>query len=332
MPIQKKNKTGYSTDIEVLEKLKDKHPIVEELLEYRQIAKIKSTYVDGLMPLIDENTNRIYSKFHQTVTTTGRISSTDPNLQNIPIKLDLGKRLRKVFTAEEGYTLVDADYSQIELRVLAHISGDKNMINAFFNDEDIHLSTAAQVLKIPITKVTKEQRSRAKAVNFGIVYGISDYGLATNLGISRKEAKEYIDNYLEEYSGVKSFMIDIVEKAKAQGYVETLFSRRRYIPEINSNNFNVRQFGNRVALNTPIQGTAADIIKIAMINTYKCLKENNLKSKLILQVHDELIVEAKNEEIEQVKKILRESMEGAIKLTIPLKIDMKQGDNWYDSK
>jgi len=267
LPIQKKNKTGYSTDIEVLEKLKDKHPIIEELLEYRQIAKIKSTYVDGLLPLIDENTSRIYSKFHQTVTTTGRISSTEPNLQNIPIKLDLGKRLRKVFTAKDGYTLVDADYSQIELRVLAHISEDENMIKAFLNDEDIHLSTAAQVLKISISEVSKEQRSRAKAVNFGIVYGISDFGLATNLGISRKEAKEYIDNYLQEYNGVKEFMNNIIEKTKAQGYVETLFSRRRYIPEINSNNFNVRQFGNRVALNTPIQGTAADIIKIAMINT-----------------------------------------------------------------
>ena len=284
------------------------------------------------MPLIDEKTSRIYSKFHQTVTTTGRISSTDPNLQNIPIKLELGKKLRKVFTAKEGYVLLDADYSQIELRVLAHICEDENMIKAFLNDEDIHAMAASQVLKIPIDEVTKEQRSSAKAVNFGIVYGISDFGLASNLGITRKEAKQYIESYLNEYSGVKKFMEDIVEKAKEQGYVETLFGRRRYIPEINSNNFNVRQFGNRIAMNTPIQGTAADIIKIAMINVYRRLKESDLQSKLILQVHDELIIETKIEEKEKVREILRSSMENAITLKIPLKIDMKEGSNWYDSK
>ena len=332
LPVIKKTKNGYSTDVAVLEKLVGEHPVIEKILEYRSLAKLNSTYVEGLEPYINEKTKRIHSYFHQTITATGRISSTEPNLQNIPTRIELGKQLRKVFKPEKDYVFIDADYSQIELRVLAHISEDENMMNAFKNGEDIHKQAASKVLGIPLEEVTKQQRSHAKAVNFGIVYGISDFGLAGQLGISKKEAKQYIESYLEKYSGIKKFMEDIVEKAKQQGYVETLFGRRRYIPELKSNNYMVRQFGSRVAMNMPIQGTAADIMKIAMIDVYNKLKEKNLKSRLILQIHDELIIEAYKEEKEEVKEILKSSMENAYKLNVPLIVDMCEADNWYDAK
>ena len=332
LPVVKKTKNGYSTDVAVLEKLIGEHPVIEKILEYRSLAKLNSTYVEGLEPYINEKTKRIHSYFHQTITATGRISSTEPNLQNIPTRIELGKQLRKVFKPEKDYVFIDADYSQIELRVLAHISEDENMMNAFKNGEDIHKQAASKVLGIPLEEVTKQQRSHAKAVNFGIVYGISDFGLAGQLGISKKEAKQYIESYLEKYSGIKKFMEDIVEKAKQQGYVETLFGRRRYIPELKSNNYMVRQFGSRVAMNMPIQGTAADIMKIAMIDVYNKLKEKNLKSRLILQIHDELIIEAYKEEKEEVKEILKSSMENAYKLKVPLIVDMCEADNWYDAK
>ena len=330
LPIIKKTKTGYSTDSDVLEKLKSTHPIIEKLLDYRQIMKLNSTYVEGIIPFINKNTGRIHSKFHQTVTTTGRISSTDPNLQNIPTRVELGKLLRKVFKPENNCIFIDADYSQIELRVLAHISGDMHMVEAFNNGEDIHAQAASKVLNKPISEVTKAERANAKAVNFGSVDGISDFGLGEQLGISRKKAKEYIEQYLEKYSGIKIFMKDIVEDAKEKGYVETLYHRRRYIPELNSKNYMVRQFGHRVAMNTPIQGTAADIMKIAMINVYNKLK--SMKSKLILQVHDELLIEAYPEEEENVKNILKTEMENVIKLKVPLVAEISEGKNWYEAK
>ena len=328
---KKKTKTGYSTDVDVLEKIKHEHPVIEKILEYRQLQKLNSTYVEGLIPYIDE-TGRIHSKFHQTVTTTGRISSTDPNLQNIPTRMELGRKLRKVFKPEQGCIFVDADYSQIELRVLAHISEDKNMIEAFCNNEDIHAQAASKVFNIPLEEVTKEERTKAKAVNFGIVYGISEFGLGEQLGVSRKKAKEYIEQYLDKYSGIKDFMTNIVEETKEKGYVETLYHRRRYVPELKSNNYMVRQFGGRVAMNTPIQGTAADIMKIAMINVYNKLKENNLKSKLIVQVHDEILVETLESEKEQVKQIVKEEMENVIKLKVPLLAEVEEGYNWYEAK
>lgn len=332
LPVYKKTKSGYSTDVDVLEKLRPEHPIIEKILEYRSLTKLNSTYVEGLLPYVNTKTNRIHSYFHQTITATGRISSTEPNLQNIPTRIELGKRLRKVFKPEKGYVFIDADYSQVELRVLANISEDENMIHAFLNNEDIHRQVASKVFNIPIEEVTKEQRSQAKAVNFGIVYGISDFGLGGQIGVSRKKAKEYINQYLEKYSGIQKFMNDIVEKAKEQGYVETLFGRRRYIPEMKSNNYMVRQFGARAAMNTPIQGTAADIMKIAMINVYKTLKDRKMKSKLILQIHDELIIEAIEEEKEDVKNILRDCMENAIKLKVPLEVEMSEANNWYEAK
>ena len=331
LTVKKKTKTGYSTDVDVLEKIKHEHPAIEKILEYRQLQKLNSTYVEGLIPYIDE-TSRIHSKFHQTVTTTGRISSTDPNLQNIPTRMELGKKLRKVFKPKENYIFIDADYSQIELRILAHISEDENMIEAFNKDEDIHAQAASKVFNTPIEEVTKEQRSNAKAVNFGIVYGISDFGLGEQLGVSRKKAKEYIEQYLEKYSGIKKFMTNIVEGTKEKGYVETLYNRRRYVPELKSNNYMVRQFGGRVAMNTPIQGTAADIMKIAMINVYNKLKENNLKSKMIVQVHDELLIETLIDEIQKVKEILKIEMENVIKLQVPLIAEISQGYNWYEAK
>ena len=332
LPMAKKNKTGYSTGVEILEKLKTTHPIIEKLLEYRQIGRLNSTYVEGLVPYINNKTHKIHSSFHQTVTATGRISSTDPNLQNIPTRYELGKNLRKVFKPGRGKIFIDADYSQIELRVLAHISNDEHMIEAFNHDEDIHKQVASKVFNVPIENVTKEQRSRAKAVNFGIVYGITDFGLAEQIGISRKEAKKYIEQYLEKYQGIKQFMEEIVEKAKKENYVETLFHRRRYVPEINSNNYMVRQFGNRIAMNTPIQGTAADIMKLAMINIYNRLNEKNLESKIILQVHDELLIEAKPEEKQEVEEILKQEMENVISLKVPLKIDIEEGKSLYDAK
>ncbi len=332
LPVYKKTKNGYSTDVDVLEKLKKDHPVIEKILEYRSLTKLNSTYVEGLIPYINQKTGRIHSYFHQTITATGRISSTEPNLQNIPTREELGKQLRKAFKPEDGYVYVDADYSQIELRVLAHISQDSHMIDAFKNDEDIHKQVASKVLNIPMDQVTKEQRTSAKAVNFGIVYGISDFGLGEQLGIGRKKAKEYIDQYLQKYSGIKNFMDNIVEEAKEKGYVETLFHRRRYIPELTSNNYMVRQFGMRVAMNTPIQGTAADIMKIAMIDVFHKLKEKNLDAKLILQIHDELIIECKTEDKESVKALLQESMESACQLIVPLKVEVSEATNWYDTK
>ena len=332
LPVVKKNKSGYSTDVDVLEKLREEHPVIEKILEYRQVMKLNSTYVEGMKPFINPVTKRIHSFFHQTITATGRISSTDPNLQNIPTRMELGKRLRKVFKPAEGKTYIDADYSQVELRVLAHISEDEHMIEAFNNDEDIHKQAASKVFGIPIEMVSKQQRSEAKAVNFGIVYGISDFGLGGQLGISRKKAKVYIDQYLSEYSGIKNFMENITNVAKEQGYVETLFNRRRYIPELQSNNYMVRQFGSRAAMNTPIQGTAADIMKIAMINVYRELKKRNLKSKIVLQVHDEMMIEADNSEKEEVKEILKTCMESAITLKVLLIADISEAENWYECK
>ena len=332
LPVIKKTKTGYSTDVDILEKLKKHHPIIEKILEYRSLMKLNSTYVEGLLPYINTKDNRIHSFFHQTITATGRISSTEPNLQNIPTRIELGKTLRKVFKPKEGYIYIDADYSQVELRVLAHISKDENMMHAFLNDEDVHKQAASKVLGIPIDEVTKEQRSSAKAVNFGIVYGISDFGLSEQLGISRKEAKSYIEQYLEKYSGIKKFMDEIVEEAKAKGYVETLFHRRRYIPELSSNNYMVRQFGARAAMNTPIQGTAADIMKIAMINVFNQLRKEKLDADIVLQVHDELILECKIDQKEKVAKLLKENMENALKMDVPLKVETSEATNWYEAK
>lgn len=328
----KKTKKGYSTDVDALEKIKKEHPIVEKILEYRSLMKLNSTYVEGMLPYINEKTKRIHSYFHQTVTATGRISSTEPNLQNIPTRIELGKRLRKVFKPKKGYVFIDADYSQIELRVLAHISQDEHMLEAFKNGEDIHKQAASKVLGIPIEEVTKEQRSNAKAVNFGIVYGISDFGLAEQLGISRKEAKKYIEQYLEKYSGIDKFMKEVVEEAKEKGYVETLFNRRRNIPELSSNNYMVRQFGARAAMNTPIQGTAADIMKLAMVNLNKALEETKLDAKIILQVHDELILEVREKDREQAKQMLKECMENASHLTVPLEVEVSEATNWYECK
>jgi len=328
----KKTKTGYSTNAEVLEKLSGKHPIIELILEYRKLAKLKSTYCDGLLAVINPETGRIHSVFNQTVTVTGRISSTEPNMQNIPTRTELGSHIRKMFVAKEGCVLLDADYSQIELRVLAHIAQDEIMINAFKNGEDIHAMTASQVLGIPIGEVTKEQRSSAKAVNFGIVYGIGEYSLSQDLKISVKEAKAYIESYLEKYAGVKKYMEDIKKSARDNGFVTTMMNRIRYIPEITSQNFNTRSFGERVALNTPIQGSAADIIKLAMVRIYKRLKDEGFEAKLILQVHDELIIETPVSEKDGVAKILREEMENAATLLVPLSVDMSEGDNWYDAK
>ena len=332
LPSKKKTKSGYSTDVDVLEKIRNEHPIVEKVLEYRTLTKLNSTYVEGLLQYINPITEKIHSYFHQTITATGRISSTEPNLQNIPTRAELGKNIRKAFKPKDGNIYIDADYSQIELRVLAHISQDENMLAAFKNGEDIHKQAASKVLNIPIEEVTKEQRSSAKAVNFGIVYGISDFGLANQLGVSNKQAKEYITQYLEKYSGIKHFMDDIVESAKNKGYVETLFHRRRYVPELKSNNYMIRQFGSRVAMNTPIQGTAADIMKLAMKNVYKELKKSKLDAKLILQIHDELLIEVKMEDKEKAKDILKKSMVEAAKLSIPLEVEVSEGTNWYEVK
>ena len=332
LPVIKKTKSGYSTDVDVLEKLKKEDPIIEKILDYRQLMKLNSTYIEGLKPYINPKTKRIHSFFHQTITATGRISSTEPNLQNIPTRFELGKRVRKVFKPENGKVYLDADYSQIELRVLAHISGDEHMIQAFKEGQDIHKQAASKVFKTPIDEVTKEQRSNAKAVNFGIVYGISDFGLGEQLGISRKLAKRYITEYLEQYSGIKAFMEKITEEAKEKGYVETLFHRRRYIPELKSNNYMVRQFGSRAAMNTPIQGTAADIMKIAMIKVYRELKRRNLKSKIVLQVHDEMMLEVLPEEKEEIKIMMKEAMETAASLNVPLIAEISEAENWYECK
>lgn len=331
-PVIKKTKTGYSTAADVLEKLRGNGDIIDNILEYRKLTKLKSTYVDGLKQLINPKTGRIHSHFNQTVTSTGRISSTEPNLQNIPIRTEEGKLIRKSFLASNNSKLVDADYSQIELRVLASLSEDVNMIDAFIDDDDIHRRTASEVFHVPLKEVTSDLRSQAKAVNFGIVYGISDYGLSQNLNIPRKEAAKYIDEYLKHYSGIKEYMDSEIKEARDKGYVKTLLNRRRYIPELNAKNFNIRSFGERVALNTPIQGTAADIIKIAMVEIYRAFKKQGLKSSLILQIHDELVVDAVEDEVEIVEKLMRDIMESALVLKVPLKIDMKSGNSLYETK
>ena len=331
MPYGKKTKTGYSTAADVLDKLAPEYPLVAEILEYRQLAKLKSTYADGLANFIDD-TGRIHSTFHQTITATGRISSTDPNLQNIPIRMELGRKIRKVFLPKEGCVFADADYSQIELRVLAHMSGDEQLIQAYRQAEDIHRITASQVFHIPFKEVTDLQRRNAKAVNFGIVYGISSFGLSQDLSISKKEAAEYIERYFETYPKIKEFLDGLVKDAKEKGYSLTMFQRKRPVPELSSSNFMQRSFGERVAMNAPIQGTAADIIKIAMIRVHDRLAEEGLQSKLILQVHDELLIETKEEETEHVKQILEEEMKKAADLSVDLEVDMHIGNNWYEAK
>ncbi len=328
----KKTKSGYSTDVDALEKIRDEHPIIEKILDYRQLAKLNSTYVQGMINFINEDTGRVHTYFHQTITATGRLSSSDPNLQNIPTRYELGRKLRKVFKPEKGKIFIDSDYSQVELRVLAHMANDKTMIDAFNSKEDIHTVTASQVFGVPVKDVSKQLRSKAKAVNFGIVYGISEFGLAEQIDIKRYEAKEYIEQYLETYHGIRDFMTKVVEDAKEKGYVETLYGRRRYIPELESKNYMLRKFGERAAMNTPIQGTAADIMKIAMIKVYNELKNRGLKSKIVLQIHDELLVEALIEEKEEVKKVLKECMEGACSLSVPLTVETEEGKNWYQAK
>lgn len=330
LPGGRKTKTGYSTAADVLEKMAADHPIVSDILEYRGLAKLKSTYADGLAAYIEDG--RIHSTFNQTITATGRISSTEPNLQNIPMRMELGRQIRKVFIPKEGYLFTDADYSQIELRVLAHMSGDKQLIEAYQTDADIHRITASKVFHTPFEEVTDLQRRNAKAVNFGIVYGISSFGLSEDLSISRKEAANYIEQYFQTYPGIKQFLDKAVLSAKEKGYVTTMFGRRRPVPELSSGNFMQRSFGERVAMNSPIQGTAADIIKIAMIRVWRRLKTEQLSSKLILQVHDELLIETREEEKEQVKKILEEEMKGAANLSVSLEIDLHTGSDWYEAK
>ncbi len=331
LPFGKKTKTGYSTSADILEKLQSEHPVVKMILEYRQLTKLKSTYADGLAGYIGED-GRIHGRFHQTITATGRISSTDPNLQNIPIRMELGRQIRKVFIPEEDYVFLDADYSQIELRVLAHMSGDERLINAYKEAEDIHRITASEVFHIPFEEVTPAQRSSAKAVNFGIVYGISSFGLGQDLNITRKEAERYIEKYFETYPKVKAYLDRLVIDAKESGFSTTLFGRRRPIPELSASNFMVRSFGERVAMNSPIQGTAADIIKIAMIRVNQRLKEEHFRSKLILQIHDELLVETHKDEISQVAKIMVEEMQGAAELSVVLEAEVKEGHNWFEAK
>lgn len=331
LPNGKKTKTGYSTAADVLDKLAPDYPIVSEILEYRQLTKLKSTYADGLAGFIQTD-GRIHGTFNQTITATGRISSTEPNLQNIPIRTELGRLLRKVFVPEEGYVFVDADYSQIELRILAHCSGDEQLIQAYREARDIHRITASQVFHIPFDEVTDLQRRNAKAVNFGIVYGISSFGLSQDLSITRKEAAQYIENYFQTYPGIKTFLDESVENAKEHGYAVTLYGRRRPVPELKSSNFMQRNFGERVAMNAPIQGTAADIMKIAMLGVNRELKNRNMKSRLILQVHDELLIEAYQDEVEEVQTILKDQMEHAAELKVPLIVDMHSGNNWYEAK
>ena len=332
LPVIKKTKTGYSTNAEVLEKLRDKHEIIDKITDYRQIVKLNSTYVEGLLKIINPKTGRIHSSFNQTITTTGRISSTEPNMQNIPVKTEMGRDIRKVFVADNNCKLVDADYSQVELRVLAHMSGDENMIDAFKHGEDIHSKTASQIFDVDIKDVTSKQRIEAKAINFGIIYGKTDFGLSQDLNIPVATAKAYIDSYFNKYPKIKEFMDEAVESATETGYATTILNRRRYIPEIKASNFIVRNQGKRFAMNAPIQGSAADIIKVAMVNVYNKLKENNMKSKLILQVHDELIVEAVDEELEMAEKIVREEMENAQSMDVKLDVDLNTGDSWYETK
>lgn len=333
LPVIKKKKTGYSTDAEVLDKLTHEHPIVNKILEYRSWMKLKSTYLDGLGVLVNEETNRIYASFNQMVTATGRLSSSEPNLQNIPVRTEAGKHIRGLFVPENGYDyLLSADYSQIELRLLAHMSKDKNFIEAFTHNQDVHVRTAAEVFGVPLDEVTSELRSRAKAVNFGIVYGISDYGLSRDLNVTRKEAGEYIENYFAKCPGVKRFIDETVENAHRDGFVTTLFGRRRYLPDINSSNYNQRSFAERTAMNTPIQGTAADIIKKAMIDVYRVLKVKKLRSRILVQVHDELLLEVPKDEIEIVSELLKKAMQDTVTLDVPLIVDVHMGKNWAQAK
>lgn len=332
LPAGKKTKRGYSTSADILEKLIDKHPIIPLILEYRTVSKLKSTYVDGLIPLISSTDGKVHAHFNQTVTTTGRISCTEPNLQNIPIRQEMGRKLRKAFIPEENCVLVGADYSQIELRVLAHMSGDEALIESFNNGEDIHRATAARVLGIPEDKITLEERSRAKAVNFGVIYGMSAFGLSSELRITRKDADEYIKAYFAKHAAVKEFMDEQVKFCKANGYVSTLLGRKRFIKEINASAYMVKQVGERLAMNTPIQGSAADIIKLAMIKVFRALRDQGLRSRLILQVHDELIINTREEEKEQVEKLLTENMESAYELAVKLKADLNEGESWYELK
>ena len=331
LPGGKKTKTGYSTAADVLEKLAPTVPLVQDILLYRQYSKLNSTYAKGLISCIAAD-RRIHTTFQQTVTATGRLSSTEPNLQNIPIRLPLGKEIRKAFLPREGWSFTDADYSQIELRVLAHLSGDEHLIEAFKSDSDIHRATAARVFKKDIEDVTDLDRRRAKAVNFGIVYGISSFGLGENLNIGRAEAQKYIDDYYLAYPALKIYLDSLVSSAKKNGYALTLFNRRRPIPELFEKNFMTRSFGERVAMNSPVQGTAADIMKIAMVKVFALLKERGLKSRMLLQVHDEILIETAPGEEEDVRKILSEGMENAAKLLVPLKIDIETGMNWFDAK
>ena len=331
LPHGKKTKTGYSTAADVLEKLAPDYPVVHDILEYRQLTKLNSTYAEGLYGFIRDD-GRIHGTFNQTITATGRISSTEPNLQNIPVRMELGREIRKVFVPEEGYTFVDADYSQIELRILAHMSGDERLIGAYRDAQDIHAITASEVFHIPLNEVTPLQRRNAKAVNFGIVYGISAFGLSEDLSISRKEALEYINKYFETYPGVKKFLDGEVAKGKEMGYVETMYGRRRPIPELKSANFMQRSFGERVAMNSPIQGTAADIMKLAMIAVDRELRERNLKSRIVLQVHDELLVETWKEEQEEVTALLEDKMKHVAELKVSLEVEAHSGDNWFDAK
>ncbi|MFP4017087.1 MAG: DNA polymerase, partial [Halanaerobiales bacterium] len=333
LPVVKKTKTGYSTSVEVLEELLDKHGIIPLIMEYRQLAKLKSTYVDALPPLINKETGRLHTSFNQMVTATGRLSSTDPNLQNIPIRTEEGREIRKAFVPQgEDWILLAADYSQVELRVLAHISGDRNLIEAFKNGDDIHTQTASEIFEVKPEEVTSNMRRHAKVINFGIAYGMSPYGLARDLNISRKEAETYIDKYFERFSGVKKYMEQIVESAKEDGYITTIFDRIRYIPEINSRNFHRRNFARRAAINTPIQGSAADIMKKAMINVYKKFKTVDLRVKMLLQVHDELVIEVHREDLGKVAKILKEEMEKAVQIDVPLTVGLQIADNWKDKE
>ena len=330
LPSGKKTKTGWSTNADVLDKLRGKHPIVDEVLEYRELTKLKSTYAEGLLKVIGED-GRIHTSFQMTVTDTGRLSSREPNLQNIPIRKKLGAQIRRMFVAAPGKVLVDADYSQIELRLLAHISGDEAMREAFLSGEDFHAVTASKVFNVPLEEVSATLRSRAKAVNFGIVYGISAFSLSQDIGVYPNEAKAYMDAYLEKYHGVRDYMKRVVEEAKEKGYVSTLYGRRRELPELKSSNFNLRSFGERVALNMPIQGTAADIIKLAMVHVDQRLRQERLEARLLLQVHDELIVECPEAETETVSRILREEMENAVSLSVPLTVEVESGHSWAEA-
>lgn len=332
LPPQKKTKSGYSTDAETLEALVEKHPIVPRVIEYRTLSKLCSTFLDGLLAVVRPENGRVHTRFNQNVTATGRISSTEPNLQNIPVRTELGREIRKAFVASAGNVLVDADYSQIELRLLAHMSGDEGMIRAFQEGDDIHRRTASEVFGVPFDEVTNAQRSAAKAVNFGIVYGISDFGLARNLGITRREAAHYIELYFARYPGIHRYMLQSVEDGKRDGFVKTLMGRRRELPELRSSNYNTRSFGERVAMNMPIQGTAADIIKLAMVRVHEALAREGLRAKLILQIHDELIIDTPAEEAERVKALLAECMQNVITLSVPLRADVKVGHSWFETK